>query len=253
MKENIKIPKIEILYEDEDIAVINKPAGIAVHPDGKTEQKTLVDWIKKKFPETVGVGENILTDEDEEIDRPGIVHRLDKETSGALIIAKNVWSFEFLKDQFQNRKISKMYVAFADGEIKTERGVIRKAIGRSRDDARKRSVKPDGVMKPAETIFRVVKSVGFGSGKATLLVLWPKTGRTHQIRVHLKSIRHPIIADFLYGKAQNSLEFKRLALHAREINFETLSGKKVSVLAPFPQDFKKAFEIFDISEGDLLK
>jgi len=213
----------------------------------------LVDWIKKNFPETEGVGENIVTDEDGEIERPGIVHRLDKDTSGALIIAKNPESFEFLKEQFQDRKISKMYVAFAEGEIKTERGVIRKPIGRSKDDARKRTVRPSGDMKEAETIFRVVKSSGHGSGKATLLVLWPKTGRTHQIRVHLKSIRHPIIADFLYGKAQNSLEFKRLALHAREINFETLSGKKVSVLAPFPEDFKKAFEIFDISPDDLLK
>ena len=108
-------------------------------------------------------------------------------------------------------------------------------------------------MKEAETIFRVVKTSGFGFAKATLLVLWPKTGRTHQIRVHLNSIRHPVIADSLYGKAQNSLEFKRLALHAREINFETFSGQKVSVLAPFPLDFKKAFEIFDIKEGDLLK
>ena len=253
MTENIKLGKIDILYEDEDLVVINKPAGISVHPDGKTKQKTLVEWIKKKYPETEGVGENILTDEDEEIERPGIVHRLDKDTSGALIIAKNHLSFEFLKDQFKDRKISKMYVAFADGEIKTERGVIRKPIGSSKDDARKRTVKPEGEMKEAETIFRVVKTAGFGFGKATLLVLWPKTGRTHQIRVHLKSIRHPIIADHLYGKSQNMLEFKRLALHAREINFETLSGKKVSVLAPFPADFKKAFEIFDINEKNLLK
>ncbi len=253
MKENNKLEKIDIIYEDDDLVVINKPAGIAVHGDGKTKQKTLVEWIKKKYPETEGVGENIVIDEDEEIERPGIVHRLDKETSGALIIAKNVWSFEFLKDQFKERKISKMYVAFADGEIRTERGVIRKPIGRSKDDVRKRSVKPEGEMKEAETIFRVIKTVGHASGKATLLALWPKTGRTHQIRVHLNSIRHPVIADFLYGKMQNSLEFKRLALHAREINFETFSGKKVSVVAPFPSDFKKAFEIFDISEKDLLK
>ena len=252
MKKNIK-DKIEILFEDDDLLVINKPAGISVHPDGKTEQQTLVDWIKKNFPETIGVGENMLTDEDEELERPGIVHRLDKDTSGALIIAKNSLSFEFLKDQFKNREISKMYVAFADGEIREERGVIRKPIGRSKDDARKRSVKPEGEMKEAETIFRVVKTAGFGFGKATLLVLWPKTGRTHQIRVHLKSIRHPVIADSLYGKTQNALQFKRLALHAREINFESFSGEKVTVLAPFPDDFKKAFEIFQIKEQDLLK
>ncbi|MFA6464055.1 MAG: RluA family pseudouridine synthase [Candidatus Paceibacterota bacterium] len=253
MIENNKIGKIDILYEDDDLVVINKPAGIAVHGDGKTKQKTLVEWIKKKFPETEGVGENMISDEDEEIERPGIVHRLDKETSGALIVAKNVWSYEILKDQFKERKISKMYVAFADGEIRAERGVIRKPIGRSKEDARKRSVKPTGDMKEAETIFRVIKVSGHSFGKATLLALWPKTGRTHQIRVHLNSIRHPVVADSLYGKSQNSLEFKRLALHAREINFESLSGKKITVVAPFPPDFKKAFEIFKIDEKDLLK
>ncbi len=249
-KEPGKNKKIEIIYEDRDVAVINKPAGISVHSDGKNSEETLVDWIKKDIPKAKKVGENMFTEEGKEIERPGIVHRLDKQTSGALIIAKSQESYEFLKDQFKARIISKMYIAFADGAIKTERGIIRKPIGRSRSDARKRSTKADeDKLKDAETVYRNIKI----SDGVTLLALWPKTGRTHQIRVHLKSIGHPVVADALYGKRQNKLGFKRLALHARSIAFQTVSGKKMTIKAPFAADFQKVIADFDASENELLK
>src|SRR3989344_3092663 len=225
--------KIEILYEDKEALVINKPAGLMVHPDGKSAGPFLTDWLIKKFPEIKNVGENW----------PGIVHRLDAGTSGVLIIAKNQPAYLWFKKQFQNRKIHKVYNAFVWGEMKDDRGIIDKPIGRSKNDFRQRSAErgKKGKIRDATTHFVVKKkNKGF-----SFLEIRPRTGRTHQIRVHLKAIGYPVVGDTLYApKRLPALGFNRLALHAFSIEFENSTHKKISVTAPLPEGFQNALKNF---------
>lgn len=225
--------KIEILYEDENLLVINKPVGLMVHPDGKSKGPFLTDWLLKKFPETKNVGELW----------PGIVHRLDTGTSGVLVIAKNQPTYLWLKKQFQNRKVSKVYNAFVWGEMKEDRGIIDKPIGRSKNDFRQRSAErgKKGKIRDAITHFVVKKRAqGF-----SFLEIRPKTGRTHQIRVHLKAVGYPVVGDLLYApKRPLALGFNRLALHAFSIEFDNPTGKKIFVTAPLPEDFQIALKSF---------
>ncbi len=239
--------KIPILYEDKDLLVINKPAGIVVHPDGKTKAKTLVDWLLKKYPKIKNVGEPILLDDGTKILRPGIVHRIDYNTSGCLVIAKNKDTYEFLKQQFQDRKVHKIYHAFVYGDIKDDRGMINRAIGRSPNDFRKWSAQRGarGEMREAITYFKVLKR----KDGNTFIEAMPKTGRTHQIRVHFKAIDHPIIMDDLYAsrfnlEQKNQLGFERTALHARELEITKPDGELLKAIAPYPEDFEKAIEKF---------
>lgn len=253
--------KIPILYEDKDVVVINKPAGLVVHPDGKTKEKTLVDWIVKKYPRAKNVGEpTVLADglpavpgqpaqAGTKILRSGIVHRIDRDTSGALIIAKNKKAYEFLKQQFQDRKVHKVYNAFIYGNLNDDRGMIDRPIGRSTTDFRKWSAQRNvrGEMREATTYFKVLaRKDGFSFVEAM-----PKTGRTHQIRVHFKAINYPIVHDDLYAtrfflEQENQLGFKRMALHARELEIEVPSGKTIKVIAPYPEDFEKAVADFGL-------
>ncbi len=230
--------KIEILFEDENYIAVNKPAGLMVHGNGKTKEATLVDWILETHPEMKGVGEPLG-----EIDRPGIVHRLDKETSGALLLAKNQEAYLALKKQFQEHSIEKIYNAFLYGEMKLKEGTIDRPIGRSSNDFRLRTATRGarGVMRSAITDFKTLKvHDGFSYVEAR-----PKTGRTHQIRVHFKALNHPVVCDSLYAPGLPSvLGFSRLALHASQISFELLDGSKKIIKAPFPQDFAMAMKNF---------
>jgi 23S rRNA pseudouridine1911/1915/1917 synthase len=234
--------KIDILYEDKDVVVLNKPAGLVVHSDGKTKEKTLADWVLKNYPETKEVGEPGRDAEGKTIYRPGIVHRLDRETSGVILIAKNQKSFESLKKQFQNHKVAKVYQAFVYGEIKHLEGVIDRPIGRSNKDFRMWSAQRGarGELRDAETHYKVLdKGLGY-----SFVEVAPKTGRTHQIRVHFKAISYPLVADKMYSSTtENKLGFKRLALHSLEVTFKDLKGKTHTVLAPYPVDFKKAMKV----------
>ncbi|MBX4198315.1 RluA family pseudouridine synthase [Candidatus Parcubacteria bacterium] len=229
----------EILYEDKNCLVINKPAGLVVHADGRTKEKTLVDWLLEKYPDIKEIGEPWVTPQGEIIHRPGIVHRLDRDTSGVLVIAKNQKSFEHLKKQFQNRETEKIYNAFVYGEVKEEDGIINRAIGKSNKDFRMWSAQRGarGELRDAITEFKVLeRGKGF-----SFLELKPKTGRTHQIRVHLKAINFPVVNDSLYApKREAALGFHRLALHARSLAFTGLDGKKIKVEAPLPEDFEQA-------------
>lgn len=227
-----------VLYEDQNMVAINKPAGLVVHSDGKTKENTLADWVLEKYPETENVGESIET-KDGIIKRPGIVHRLDRETSGVMLVAKNNEAFLNLKEQFQNHQISKKYEAFVYGNVKNDEGVIDRPIGRSKSDFRKWSAQRGarGEMREAVTEYKVLKR----SNDYTLIEALPKTGRTHQIRVHLKAINYPIVGDALYAsKKENTLGFDRVALHSKEIRFKDLGGKEHTVIAPYPKDFSKA-------------
>jgi len=230
---------IEILYEDPDIVAVNKPSGLVVHSDGRTEEVNLTDWILRKYPKTKGVGDALVNSEGKSIERSGIVHRLDRGTSGVLVIAKTKKGHATLKEQFQNRTLTKKYFAFVYGDMKDVYGIIDRPIGKSPSDFRRFSATrgAKGEMKPAETWWTLI---AFRSG-FSFVEIEPKTGRTHQIRVHFKAINHPLVSDSLYGAEKpKALGFERTALHASSISFINCKGKKVTVQAPLPKDFYEA-------------
>jgi 23S rRNA pseudouridine1911/1915/1917 synthase len=230
---------ISILYEDDAVLVIDKPVGLVVHADGRTAHETLADWVVSRYPAMSSVGEPLTLSSGETIERPGIVHRLDKDTSGVMILAKTQEVFEFLKKQFQDREAQKTYSVFVYGEMKTEKGVIDRPIGRSASDFRKRSAQrfAKGTMRDAVTTYKVIVR---GKG-CTLVEVSPKTGRMHQIRVHFKAINHPVVHDALYAENRvGALGFTRLALHARSLEITLPSGERKIFEAPLPEDFRRA-------------
>ena len=214
--------RIKVLYEDANILAIDKASGISVHSDGRTKEKTIADWVLKNYPKMKKVGEP-----QGGVERPGIVHRLDRDTSGVLILAKNQKAYEFLKTQFKNHEIKKIYHTIVSGYMKDDRGVIDKPIGRSPSDFRKwlsgRGAR--GELRSAITRYKVLKRFA-AEGKFTYLEVYPKTGRTHQISVHMKYLNHPVACDPLYDpKGACPKGFKRLALHAVSIEFKNLKGE----------------------------
>ncbi|MFA6353652.1 MAG: RluA family pseudouridine synthase [Candidatus Paceibacterota bacterium] len=212
--------KINILYEDSNILAIDKPSGILVHPDKWSKEKTILDLFIKKYPKLE------------------IVHRLDKDTSGVMLLAKNKKTHEFLKSQFQNRDVKKIYVAIVSGSVNNDRGVINKPIGRSPKDFRRRLAGRGarGEMREAVTEYRVLKRLK----NFTYLEVRPKTGRTHQIRVHLKYLNHPVVCDSLYNPDNPCPKgLKRLALHAKSIEFKNLKGEIIKVESSIPKEFKE--------------
>jgi len=219
----------EIIYEDADMLAVVKPAGLQVHAarhSGKNSPKkdtpTLVDWLMQVRPEIKGVG-------DDPVFRPGIVHRLDKDTSGVMLVPKNQKTFEYLKNLFQEHAIKKTYLALVVGRPKKDHGTIDAAIG-IRNGTMKRSVRSPRMAKSAVTEYRVVKTIEDPDGKAyTTLEVFPKTGRTHQIRVHLASIGHPVVGDRLYGPGKSPVWASRLMLHALSLEFTTQGGKRMKL------------------------
>ncbi len=236
---------ISIVFEDEDLVAINKPAGLVVHPDGRTEGDTLMDWVRQQYPNMVGVGESMWLQNGTSIDRPGVVHRLDRDTSGILLLAKNQNTFTYLKVQFQQRLIEKLYHAFVWGELKLAQGTIDKPIGRSRKDFRlwSATASAGGHLRPAVTRYTLLAMhQGF-----SYLALEPKTGRTHQLRVHLKAIGHPIVSDTRYAPQKPpALGFERHALHAQSLSFTHPQGSRMVLEAPLPEDFLYALRQFSL-------
>ena len=229
--------QIQILFEDENILVINKPSGISVHQSINDKNYSICDWVLENYPEIKEVGEPIG-----EIARPGIVHRLDRETSGVLILAKNNQAHAFLKKQFQNQEVEKTYLALVCGELKKDFGVIDAPIGRSPNDFRRRLAGRGarGELREAKTEFKKIKTVEIDNQKYTLVEVHPKTGRTHQIRVHMKYLSYPVVCDRLYAPSNICpLEFGRLMLHARKIKFQNLNGEILEISAPLPEIFEK--------------
>ena len=242
--------EIKKIYEDDEVILISKPKNLMVHPDGHNKEKTLVDWILESYPELKNVGEPLVLNNGEIIWRPGIVHRLDKNTSGLLLIAKTQESFENLKSQFQNREIDKKYLAIVYGEVKQDKKVIEQPIGRSKKDFRKwttgRGIR--GKSREAKTFYKVLKK----NENFSLLELKPYTGRTHQLRVHLKFDNHPIVGDELYaGKKfqknnpEKNLNFNSQALHAYKISWKNLKGEKKEFQDEIPEDFQRVFKLFN--------
>jgi len=220
LKKNLNL---SIIYQDNDIVVVNKPAGIAVHKGITEKGETLADWLVEKFPEL----------------RPGIVHRLDKDTSGVLVAARNQKSFEFLKNQFQKREVVKKYLALVEGVLKNDNGTIALPIGRSKSDFRKKlaSDSAKGELREAVTEYKVLERFP----NHTLVEAYPKTGRTHQIRVHFKAIGHPVVCDHLYGGKRMTCPFglARHFLHANFLEFVSPSGARLKLEADLPEDLEK--------------
>lgn len=233
---------IKILYEDKNIVALDKPSGLSVHADAKNTEDTLAHQFVKIFPDASSVGEGLFV-EGKEIKRPGVVHRLDKETSGVILFAKNQEAHAFLKKQFQERSIKKVYHCIVSGFIRDDYGRIDKPIGRSPSDFRKRLAGRGarGQLREAVTDYKVLNRFEDEKGnKFTYLEVKPKTGRTHQIRVHMKFLNHPIVMDALYNKNGESLSgVNHMALHAFSIDFENMEGDIVHVESTLPLEFAK--------------
>jgi len=222
-------PEPKILYEDKNIFVFDKPAGLVVHPSETTlGRPSLAAWLIGKYPFLNSVGEDRL--------RPGIVHRLDKDTSGVLIVAKNNPTFFYLKDLFKKREIHKKYLALVVGEVMRAKGTIEHSIIRSRRGPFQRRVVYSRDEKAGKTAFTEYKVKQRYQGY-TLLEIIPRTGRTHQIRVHLASLGFPVCGDCLYKKKKKEdLKLSRHFLHAQEISFLLPQGELLQVEAPLPEE-----------------
>ncbi len=232
---------IDIIFEDNDIVVVNKPAGMTVHPGAGTHDGTLVNAILYRCRDITGVGGRL---------RPGIVHRLDKDTSGVMVVAKNDISHQSLVAQFKSREVKKLYIALVLGELVSEAGSFSLPIGRDPVDRKKMSSKAKA-KRDALTLWRVVKRYG----GITLVEVEPKTGRTHQIRVHFAESGYPLLGDKVYGpKRYRSKEIEALskrlgrqALHAFLLGFRhPRTGEYMEFKAHVPEDLK---EVIDILEG----
>lgn len=232
----------DIIYEDEYLMVINKPSGMMVHADGRTDEKTVVDWFLSRVPMARGVGEPGFAQDGTPLERSGVVHRLDRETSGVLVLAKTMEAFAHLKRQFHDHLVRKEYRTVVYGTMKEKWGTVDRPIGRSTKDFRLRSAQrgAKGTLREAVTDWELI---GQSKTHAYLKIL-PKTGRTHQIRVHLKAIGRPIVCDELYAPEHllqgNNLGFSRLALHAYILKLSTPGGEEKVFIAPLPLDFEEA-------------
>lgn len=237
---------VPILYQDESIVVVDKPAGLIVHSDGRTVEPSVAEWMLSAYPEAATVGESWTSPQGEVISRPGIVHRLDRETSGVMILAKTQEAYELLKKQFQERTTEKMYRAFVYGHPAEEQGVVEAEIVRIRSTPPRWGVAREGESKMHRAAVTAWKVLMRGADSATgekvaYLDVAPKTGRTHQIRVHLKYLNHPVVCDPLYAKGRPPLfGFSRTALHAFSITITLPSSERRMFEAPLPTDFSEA-------------
>lgn len=215
---------LDIVFEDKDVLVINKPAGLTVHPAPGHPGHTLANAVASYLPELAENGDSL---------RPGIVHRLDKDTSGLILVAKNRVAQADLSEQFKSRSVSKAYIVLVRGRLTPEKGIIEAAIGRDPRNRQRMAVVSRG--REARTNYRVVKYVGDYS----LLEIKPETGRTHQIRVHLQAIGFPVVGDSRYGV--KSPHLSRQFLHAAKIGFKLPStGEYIEFESPLPPDLEQA-------------
>lgn len=219
---------LDIIYEDNDIIVINKPKGMVVHPGNGNHEGTLVNAVLAYAKDLSGIGGEL---------RPGIVHRIDKDTSGLIIVAKNDEAHKNLSEEIKNHEATKIYTCLVRGNISEDDATIDMPIGRDKNDRKKMAVTEDG--KKAITHFRVLKRYG----NYTLLRVKIDTGRTHQIRVHMAKIGHPIIGDEVYSNGKNEFNVHGQMLHSTYLKFKhPVTGKELELEAPLPQYFQDVLE-----------
>jgi 23S rRNA pseudouridine1911/1915/1917 synthase len=217
---------LDIIFENEDMLVVNKPAGMVVHPAAGHDSGTLVHAVLGYAPDIEGIGGE---------ERPGVVHRLDKETSGLILLAKNDQAHRWLQDQFRLRKVEKTYLALVDGAPPTPSGRVETAIGRDPSHRKQMAILPPGKGREAVSEYKTLESFNHHS----LLEFHPHTGRTHQIRLHCAFLGCPIVGDKVYGKRTPTLEIKRHFLHAAKLKI-TLPGEKQARTfdAPLPGELE---------------
>lgn len=227
---------LQIVFENNDLMVINKPAGMVVHPAAGHSNGTLVQAALAHAPELEGIGGE---------QRPGVVHRLDKDTSGLILMAKNDRAHRWLQDQFRLRKVKKVYLALADGKPPTPTGRIEAAIGRDPSLRKKLAIVQENKGRDAITEYAVIESFP----KHTLLEAYPLTGRTHQIRIHLAFLGCPIVGDVLYGKKHPSLPLARHFLHAARLTVLLPGEKSVRTFeAPLPDELSQILQLLKGSQ-----
>mgnify|MGYP005768376357 CR=1 FL=1 len=220
---------IDIIYQDNDIIVVNKPKGLVVHPADGNPDGTLVNAIMAICKDGLsGIGGEL---------RPGIVHRLDKDTSGLLIVAKNDKAHRLMSEQIKNREVRKIYIALVKGVVSENEATIDMPIGRSTKDRKKMAVRKDG--KEAVTHFKVLKRYP----NYTLLEVKIDTGRTHQIRVHMAEIGHPVVGDMVYSSGKNEFGVEGQMLHAKSLDFKhPITGEQMHLEAPLPKYFEDVLD-----------
>ena len=230
----------EIINENQYILAIYKPAGLIAHGDGRTIESSLAGWLIAQYPYLRDVGEPWVSPQGEVVPVGGLVHRLDRTTSGVLLAAKTNDTFAYLKQQFRMRVVHKTYLAFVMGHMQEDSGTIVAEIKRSADMPKRWFARPTDTEDPRAAITRwsVVMRFVIGDRPVTLVEARPVTGRTHQIRVHLASVGHPLVADHLYAPSDApSLGFTRPALHAQRIELTLPDGASAVFEAPLPDDF----------------
>ncbi|MFC1754338.1 RluA family pseudouridine synthase [Thermoproteota archaeon] len=221
---------LKIIYEDSDVIVVNKPCGMVVHPAAGNPDRTLVNALLHHTKDLSSVNP----------ERPGIVHRLDKETSGVMVVAKNNFTHLELVKQFKVHSIKRRYIALVKGKVEFREGMIDLPLGRHHTSRKKMAISFDAHSREAQTYYRTIKRFS----NFTLLELIPRTGRTHQLRVHLSHLKHPILGDSKYG---NKNDFPRLALHAKDLGFSHPRTERfLEFSCELPEEIKKAIGEIEI-------
>ncbi len=224
---------LDIVYEDQVLIVIDKPAGMVIHPAPGHQSGTLVNALLAHCLELAGYSQDR---------RPGIVHRLDRDTSGLILVAKNEQIRRALQRQFQARQVHKVYLALLDGYLEAAHGRIEAPLGRDPRHRQRMAVVPGG--REAITEYRLLTT--FAGGDYSLVEAEPKTGRTHQIRVHFASIGHPVVGDTVYGRRRTSLPVPRQFLHAQRLGFtHPLTGRPLEFEAPLPDDLAAVLRLLE--------
>lgn len=225
---------IPVIFEDSDIVVINKPSGMVVHPFDFSDEETILDFLQEKYPETFSIKNTITLQDRRTVPLGGIVHKLDRETSGVMIVAKNQNIFDELRKQFIEQKVKKTYMALVEGTVEEETFRIDAPLGRSKKDYKQSTnpANPRGELREAITDVKVIKR----NGSTTLVELKPITGRTHQLRAHMSSINHPIVGDVAYGSEAND---SRIMLHAKSITC-TINGESKTFVAEPSEEYEQS-------------
>lgn len=219
---------LDVVYEDEDLIIVDKPAGMVVHPGPGHPTGTLLNALLARYPDLAAQAS----------ERPGIVHRLDKGTSGLIIVARHSAARDYLQAQFKRRQVEKVYLSLVDGRLKPRRGIIDAPLGRDRVRRTRMSVMPGG--RPAQTEYRVLEDLRSHS----YLEARPRTGRTHQVRIHLAFAGHPVAGDRIYGRRSRRLGLDRPFLHAHRLAFRRPSdGGPVDAESPLPEDLRTVLEV----------
>ncbi|MFQ5946162.1 MAG: RluA family pseudouridine synthase [Anaerolineae bacterium] len=228
---------LEVVYEDDDLIVVDKPAGMVVHPGPGHQAGTLLNALLARYPDLGAQGS----------ERPGIVHRLDKGTSGLIIFSRHPAARDYLQAQFKRRQVEKVYLSLVDGRLQPRRGIIDAPLGRDPARRTRMSVMPGG--RPAQTEYRVLEDLG----SHTYLEARPLTGRTHQVRVHLAFAGHPVAGDRIYGRRKRGLDLDRPFLHAHRLAFRRPSdGGRLDAESPLPEDLRSVLEALRSEAGPTI-